>query len=45
MGSNLWVNQDPQMFLQPDVRAFLVHACQTAIAGDIGCEYGCKPSH
>ena len=33
------------MFLQSDVRAFLVHACQTAITGDIGCKYGCKPSH
>ena len=26
------------MFLQSDVRALLVHACQTAITGDIGCE-------
>ena len=33
------------MFLQLDVRAFLVRACQTAITGDIGGEYGCKPSH
>jgi hypothetical protein len=32
------------MFLQPDVRPLLVHACQTAITGDIGGEYGCKPS-
>jgi hypothetical protein len=45
MGRNLWSNQDPQMFLQPDVRAFFVYACQTTIAGDIGGEYGCKPSH
>ncbi len=26
------------MFLQPDVRPLLVHACQTAITGDIGGE-------
>ena len=36
---------DAQMLLQSDVRAHLVHACQTAITGDVGREYGCKPSH
>ncbi|MGY3471176.1 hypothetical protein ACVWWR_002517 [Bradyrhizobium sp. LM3.2] len=26
IGGNRWINQDPQMLPQPDVRAFLVHA-------------------
>jgi hypothetical protein len=45
IGGNLWINQDPQMFFQSDVRVLLIHTCQTAITGDVGCEYGCKPPH
>jgi hypothetical protein len=45
MDGNLWINQDPQMFLQSDVRALLVNACQSAITSDIGCENGGEPSH
>jgi hypothetical protein len=45
MGRYVWIDQDPQMFLEPNMRAFFVDTRQTAITGDIGGEYGCKPSH
>ena len=44
MSGNFRINQDPQMFLQSDVRAFLVYAGQAAITSNIGCENGREPS-
>jgi len=45
MYRNLRINQDPQMLLKSDVRAFLVYAGQATITSNIGCENGGEPSH
>jgi len=45
MYRKLRINQDPQMLLKSDVRAFLVYAGQATITSNIGCENGGEPSH
>jgi hypothetical protein len=45
MRGDFRIDQNPQMVLEPDVRAFLIETRQPAVTGDIGREYACKPPH
>jgi hypothetical protein len=44
MPGNFWINQNPQIFLQPDVGTLLVYARQSTVPSDIGRENGGKLS-